>query len=380
MGLDFLAHAYMNEVLAYAVGAASLFGVVAPNSGNQTILVKYGTEEQKQKWLLPLIEGTMESGFSMTEPRQRRLGPALARRPARARRRRVGDQRPQVVHLERHRRRLLHRHVPRRRARRAAEPRRRTMAQIIVPTRHAGREHRPRRRRVGPADSDHCEIIYDDVRVPVENQLGRVGDGPPGGAGPPRRRPRLPLHELGRPDVAGVRPDGRAGRDPRGARRPARGQAVHAGLHRRQLHRHPGGAAHDDPRRREDRPRRRRRPHRHLGDQGLRARRRTTASSTARSRCGARPASRTTCRSPACTRARARCASPTARTRCTRSSSPRTCSRRYARGRGLGLRQLAVTLRIDNIGRSRRAPSLRVCSRCVGGIGDYIAHIYTDDR
>ena len=51
MGLDFLEHAYMNEVLAYAVGAAALFGVVAPNSGNQTILVKYGTEEQKQKWL-----------------------------------------------------------------------------------------------------------------------------------------------------------------------------------------------------------------------------------------------------------------------------------------------------------------------------------------
>src|SRR3954454_10804673 len=68
MGLDFLAHAYMNEVLAYAVGAASLFGVVAPNSGNQHILVKYGTEEQKQKWLMPLIDGDMESGFSMTEP------------------------------------------------------------------------------------------------------------------------------------------------------------------------------------------------------------------------------------------------------------------------------------------------------------------------
>ena len=33
MGLDFLAHAYMNEVLAYAMGAASLFGVVAPNEG-----------------------------------------------------------------------------------------------------------------------------------------------------------------------------------------------------------------------------------------------------------------------------------------------------------------------------------------------------------
>src|ERR1700722_3700511 len=33
MGIDFLGHAYMNEILAYAVGAASLFGVVAPNSG-----------------------------------------------------------------------------------------------------------------------------------------------------------------------------------------------------------------------------------------------------------------------------------------------------------------------------------------------------------
>ena len=58
----------MYEILAYAVGASTLFGIAAPNSGNATILVKYGTEEQKRKWLLPLIDGTMESGFSMTEP------------------------------------------------------------------------------------------------------------------------------------------------------------------------------------------------------------------------------------------------------------------------------------------------------------------------
>src|SRR3546814_18356024 len=68
MGLDFLAHAYMNEVLAYGIGAAALFGVVAPNSGNQSILVKYGTAAQKQKWLMPLIDGDMESGFSLTDP------------------------------------------------------------------------------------------------------------------------------------------------------------------------------------------------------------------------------------------------------------------------------------------------------------------------
>jgi len=68
MGLSFLQHAYMNEILAYSPGAAALFGVVAPNSGNQKILVKYGTPEQHAKWLQPLTDGVMQSGFSMTEP------------------------------------------------------------------------------------------------------------------------------------------------------------------------------------------------------------------------------------------------------------------------------------------------------------------------
>src|SRR5665213_1783283 len=88
MGIDFLAHAYMNEILAYAIGAASLFGVVAPNSGNQTILVKYGTAEQKEKWLLPLVDGRMESGFSMTEPDQPGSDPRSLKTTAR----RAGDE------------------------------------------------------------------------------------------------------------------------------------------------------------------------------------------------------------------------------------------------------------------------------------------------
>src|SRR5437764_7330850 len=71
-GLHFLELAYMYEVLAYAVGAAALFGVVAPNSGNESILVKYGTTAQKEQWLMPLIEGRMESAFSM--PRLDRPG------------------------------------------------------------------------------------------------------------------------------------------------------------------------------------------------------------------------------------------------------------------------------------------------------------------
>ena len=68
MGNGFLVHAYMNEILAWSPLGNRLFGVIAPNSGNQKILVKYGTDEQKKKWLLPLINQEMESGFSMTEP------------------------------------------------------------------------------------------------------------------------------------------------------------------------------------------------------------------------------------------------------------------------------------------------------------------------
>jgi acyl-CoA dehydrogenase len=68
MGIGFMKHAYMNEVLAWSPYSNPLFGVVAPDSGNQTILIKYGTEEQKKKWLEPLIAGDIRSCFSMTEP------------------------------------------------------------------------------------------------------------------------------------------------------------------------------------------------------------------------------------------------------------------------------------------------------------------------
>ena len=68
MGIGFMKHAYMNEILAWSPYSNPLFGVVAPDSGNQTILIKYGTEEQKKQWLEPSIRGEIRSCFSMTEP------------------------------------------------------------------------------------------------------------------------------------------------------------------------------------------------------------------------------------------------------------------------------------------------------------------------
>ncbi|HLI45073.1 MAG TPA: acyl-CoA dehydrogenase family protein [Acidimicrobiales bacterium] len=168
MGLDFLAHAYMNEILAYAVGAASLFGVVAPNSGNQTILVKYGTEEQKEKWLLPLIEGTMESGFSMTEPENAGSDPRSLRTSA------VLDGHEWVINGHKwftSNGKAADFFIVMCRAENGQ------MVQIIVPTDTPGVNIVRGVGIWGHPTSDHCEVIYDNVRVPAENALGQVGDG-----------------------------------------------------------------------------------------------------------------------------------------------------------------------------------------------------------
>ncbi|HET9731232.1 MAG TPA: acyl-CoA dehydrogenase family protein [Acidimicrobiales bacterium] len=176
MGLDFLAHAYMNEVLAYAVGAASLFGVVAPNSGNQSILVKYGTEEQKHKWLLPLIEGTMESGFSMTEPENPGSDPRSLKTSA------VRDGDHWVINGHKwftSNGKAADFFIVMCRAEDATGETGRSgqMVQIIVPTDTPGVEIVRGIGIWGRPDSDHCEVRYTDVRVPIENTLGRVGDG-----------------------------------------------------------------------------------------------------------------------------------------------------------------------------------------------------------
>jgi len=174
-GLSFLEHAYMNEVLAYSLGAASLFGVVAPNSGNQKILLKYGTEEQRQKWLVPLTEGKLESGFSMTEPDTAGSDPRSLKTTAR----RDGDQwvinghkwftsngkRADFLIV------MCRTDDPEGPAEQNGK-----MTQIIVPTNTPG-VNIVRGVEVWGRTSDHSEIIYEDVRVPLENQLGKTGSG-----------------------------------------------------------------------------------------------------------------------------------------------------------------------------------------------------------
>jgi acyl-CoA dehydrogenase len=60
--------ALMNEILGRSRFGPIVFGCQAPDSGNAEILAKYGTPEQKERFLRPLLENEIVSCFSMTEP------------------------------------------------------------------------------------------------------------------------------------------------------------------------------------------------------------------------------------------------------------------------------------------------------------------------
>jgi len=60
--------ALLNELLGRSRWAPTIFGCQAPDSGNAEIIAHYGTDEQKAKYLQPLLDGSISSCYSMTEP------------------------------------------------------------------------------------------------------------------------------------------------------------------------------------------------------------------------------------------------------------------------------------------------------------------------
>jgi alkylation response protein AidB-like acyl-CoA dehydrogenase len=172
-GTGFLPYAYVNEILGRSPFAPRAFGCAAPDTGNAEILHQFGTPEQKDRWMRPLVAGDIRSCFSMTEPEVSGADPTGLRTRA------VRDGDEWVINghkwftsgaigasfaiamvvtdpeAEQHRR----------------------MSQIIVPTDAPGFNIVRPVPVMGETDGAHCEIIYDNVRVPVTNTLGEPGDG-----------------------------------------------------------------------------------------------------------------------------------------------------------------------------------------------------------
>jgi acyl-CoA dehydrogenase len=138
------------------------------------VLARYGTPEHQERWLKPLLAGEIRSAFAMTEP-------AVASRrhqhrmPHRTRRRPLRDQRPQVVHHQRHRSALQDRDLhgqdrPRQRNRHQQQ------SMILVPG-HPGRQGQTRAMPVFGYDGARRAQRgrFTDVRVPAANML--LGEG-----------------------------------------------------------------------------------------------------------------------------------------------------------------------------------------------------------
>ena len=175
-GLSNLDYAPLAEIMGRSPLAPEACNCSAPDTGNMEILTMFGTDAQKEQWLLPLLEGEIRSCFSMTEP-------GVASSDATNIACRIARHGDEYV-IDGHK--WWTSGAMDRRCKVAIvmgktdpdAPSHRQQSMVLVPLDTPGVEIRRNLSVFGYVDQEgHAEIVYDQVRVPAANLLGQEGGG-----------------------------------------------------------------------------------------------------------------------------------------------------------------------------------------------------------
>jgi acyl-CoA dehydrogenase len=173
LGLNVSAMAACYEAMGRSIFGPVAFNCAAPDDGNMILLARVGTAEQRQRWLMPIVEGRVRSAFAMTEPM-----PGGGSDPAAIRTRAVKKGERWVI--EGHKWFITGADAAQHFiliARTSDDPRKGLTA-FLFDRDQPGWKILRRIAIMGPEEhGGHCELLFEGLEIPDENRLLEVGGG-----------------------------------------------------------------------------------------------------------------------------------------------------------------------------------------------------------